>query len=96
MRPMVNEWPQKMQPQESAGGSCRTMKGHLTPWSSYPMLPYSRQRVWKTTIKIVVVTLDTPSLSARTGSGFVRLCGRSTVGTNEGPVALHRRPPLKG
>ena len=37
------------------------------------------------------VTLDTLDPSAGTGSGYVQLCGRSTVGMYEGPVEWHRR-----
>ena len=37
---------------------------------------------------VTLVILDT---SAWTGSGYVHLGGRSTVGTYEGPVARHCR-----
>ena len=44
----------------------------------------------KLAIKHEFVMLDTLGLSAGTGSDYVHLCGWSTVGTYEGPVAQHR------
>ena len=46
---------------------------------------------------VLYIYCDTQhSLSSRTGSGFMCLCGRLTVGTYVGPVARYHRPPLKG
>ena len=41
-----------------------------------------------------IVTFVTLDPFARTGSGLVHLCGRSSMGTRESPVARHRHPPL--
>ena len=43
-----------------------------------------------------IVMLDTLNPFFRTGSGLVHLCGRSSLGTCEGPVAWHHHPPLMG